>query len=169
MPSPEFTPALARLLADPQLRGAFRRDPEGTAGRLGAPELSAVDPDALERQAETLVEKRRHEASKLLPRTFETLGPSARRIFADHAARFWPGGSRRHVEDAAAFGRFLRGHPGLCRSEWNRVRFALEGRRWAIRLVPDARVRGRDRAALQVLWRDRRGGVQSAALWLGLP
>ncbi len=164
MPSPKFATVLARLLAHPELRAAFRRDPAAIAG-----EFASLDPEALDRQAELLVEKRRHEVSKLLPRTFQALGPSVKSTFAAHASRFWPEGHRRHLADAVAFGRFLRGHPALRRSEWNRVRFELEGGRWALRLVPDARVRGRERAALQVLWRTHGGGVRSAAVWLGLP
>lgn len=163
----ELAEALGRLLADPALRREFRRDPAGTAARLDAT-LSGIDPAALEKQAESLVAKRLHEVAKLMPRTFERLGPAASGLFRGFAGTRWPRGHRRHLEDAVAFGRSLRGHPALCRSEWNRLRFALEGGRCSIRLVPDARAGGRDRAALQVLWRDDRGGVRSAAVWFGL-
>lgn len=166
----ELAEALGRLLADPALREEFRRDPAGTAARLDAT-LSGIDPAALEKQAESLVAKRLHEVAKLMPRTFERLGPAASGHFRGFAGTRWPRGHRRHLEDAVAFGRFLRerGERGLCRSELNRLCFLHEGARWALRLVPDARAGGRDRAALQVLWRDKRGAVRSAAVWLGLP
>lgn len=167
---PELTEVLGRLLADPALRAEFRRDPEGTSARLGAP-LRGIDPGALERQAASLVAKRLHETAKLMPRTFRRLGPAARELFGGFATTFWPRGHRRHLEDAVAFGRFLLagGVRALSRSEFNRLRFALEGGRWALRLVGDAPARGRKRPALQVLWRDNTGSVRSAALWIGLP
>lgn len=167
---PDFTSVLGRLLADGGLRARFRLDPVGTAAELGVEELAALDPEGLERQAETLLAKRLHEVSKLMPASFASLGLAAAPLFRRHAAAGWPAGHRRHLADAVAFGRFLLGEGvgGVCRSEFNRLRFALEGGRWALRLVPDAQAGGRRRAAVQVLWRGRGGDVRSAAVWFGL-
>lgn len=172
---PDFVSALGRLLAEGDLRAEFRRDPAGAAARLGLggeerDALASLAPEGLERQAETLVAKRLHEASKLLPRTFESLGPEAARLFREHAGTSWPSGHDRHRADAVAFGRFLlqRRSRSVCRWEINRLRFAHEGGRWALRWVPDAPAGGRRRAALQILWRGRRGTIRSAAVWFGI-
>jgi hypothetical protein len=165
----DATTVLARLLADAGLRAELRRDPDALARTLDAdPELlRGLDPSGLEAQAETLLEKRFHEAGKLLPLTMAGLGDDAKPLFRQHADRLWPHGHRRHAEDAAAFGRFLeeRRLP-RCRSELNRLRFALGPRRISLGLVRDAWVGGRPRPALQILYR-RRGAVRSLALYLG--
>jgi hypothetical protein len=162
----DLTTVLGRLLADPALRAEFRRDPAATARRLDA-DLSAIDPDELERQAETLVDKRFHEVAKLLPRTIALQGGDAARIFAAHASLFWPEGHRRHADDAVAFVRFLRERDfPWVRAEYTRLVFAMRGSRLSFRLVPDAWVGGRARRALQILYR-RRGAVRSLALYFG--
>jgi hypothetical protein len=166
----DLTTVLGRLLSDPSLRAAWRRDPEATARRLDAePETAAaLDAVDLEHQAETLVEKRFHEVSRLLPRTLAILGGGAAAAFREHAAGFWPEGHRRHAEDASAFGRMLeqRRLPHSP-SELHRLRFMLAGRRFSAAFVPDAWVGGRPRRALQVLYR-RRGALRSFALYFGL-
>jgi hypothetical protein len=165
----DLTTVLGRLLADPGLRSEFRRDPAATARSLDADpaELSALDPEELEHQAQTLVDKRFYEVAGLLPRTMAALGRDAERFFRDHAAGFWPEGHRRHAEDAAAFGRWLetRRLP-RSRSELNRLRFSLGGGRFSLGFVDDAWVAGRNRRALQLLYR-RRGAVRSIAFYLG--
>lgn len=166
----EFTTILGRLLTDPELRRRFRRDPASAARALDADpsSLAAIDPDGLDLQAETLLEKRLHEVSKLLPRTVAGLGIRGAPAFREYACAHWPEGHRRHAEDAAAFGSFLRerGFP-LCRSELNRHLFTMGSASWAIHLVADARVGGRSRRAIQLLFR-RRGVVRSLAVYLGL-
>ena len=165
----DATTVLGRLLADAGLRAELRRDPDGLARSLDADpaELRGLDPEGLEAQAETLFEKRVHEAGKLLPVTMARLGEEATPLFRQHAERFWPQGHRRHAEDAAAFGRFLEDRQlPRCRSELNRLRFALGTRRVSAGFVQDAWVDGRPRCALQILYR-RRGGVRSLALYLG--
>lgn len=162
----DLTTVLGRLLADGALRSEFRRDPAATARSLDV-DLSGIDPEELERQAATLVDKRFREAARLLPRTIVMLGGDAERVFAAHAGLFWPQGHRRHADDAAAFGRFLRDRElPCCRSELNRLAFGMGRGRLAFRFVPDAWVGGRARRALQVLYR-RRGAVRSLAIYLG--
>lgn len=165
----DLTTVLGRMLADPALRAEWRRDPAAAARTLDADPaaLAELDPDGLEHQAETLVEKRFHEVGKLLPRTVAMLGGAAGAVFRQHAASFWPEGHRRHAEDAAAFGKWLEAR-GLPRSEseLNRLRFAMGGGRLSLRVVADAWAGGRARRALQVLYR-RRGAVRSLALYLG--
>jgi hypothetical protein len=162
----ELTTVLGRLLSDPALRAEFRRDPEATARTLDV-DLAGIDPEELEHQARTLVDKRFHEVAALLPRTMEALGPDGARLFREHAEGFWPGGHRRHAEDADAFGRRLEARR-LPRSRWelNRLRFALGGGRWSLGFVSDAWIGGRPRSALQLLFR-RRGVVRSVAIYLG--
>jgi hypothetical protein len=165
----DATSVLGRLLADPALRAELRRDPGALARTLDVDpaELEGLDPAGLDAQAETLLEKRFHEAGKLLPRTMAGLGAEAKPLFRSHAERSWPQGQRRHAQDAAAFGRFLeeRRLP-RCRSELNRLRFALGHGRLSFGFVRDAWVGGRSRSALQILYRGR-SGVRSLALYLG--
>ena len=162
----DLTTVLGRLLSDSVLRAEFRRDPDATARALDV-ELSGIDPEDLEHKARTLLDKRFHEVSALLPRTMDALGPDAARIFREHAEGFWPQGHRRHAEDAVAFGRWLKARRlPRSRSELNRLYFALSGRRFSLGLVDDAWVEGRARWALQVLFR-RRGVVRSVAIYLG--
>jgi len=166
MPS-DVTTALGRLLTEPALRGQWRRDPAAVARALEA-DVASLDPDELEHQAETLLEKRFHEAAKLLPRTMAALGGRAERLFRDHAARYWPEGHRRHADDAIAFGRgLLERRLPHSRSELNRLRFAMGDDRFSLGFVDDAWVGGRARRALQILYR-RRGAVRSLALYLGM-
>src|SRR3954471_5305162 len=124
--SADLTTALGALLADPALRQTLRRNLSEVALRLQIPEadLLALNAEDLETQAESLVDKRRSEVFKRLPRTVALLGDRASGLFREHAEGFWPEGHRRHAVDAARFGSALveRGLP-LCRSEWNRVRF----------------------------------------------
>jgi hypothetical protein len=169
MPADAVT-VLGRLLADSGLRAELRRDPEALARTLEADpaELRALDPAGLEAQAATLIEKRFHEAGKLLPATMAGLGDEARPLFREHAERIWPQGHRRHAEDAAAFGRFLEARKlPRCRSELSRLRFALGRRRFVLAFVPDAWAGGRRRWALQILFR-RRGALRSLAFYLGI-
>ena len=75
----DLTTALARLLSDASLRQAYRQDRRGTAERLAvrAADRSgflSLDPGLLDRQAETLLNKRLHEVRRLLPETFTRMG-----------------------------------------------------------------------------------------------
>lgn len=104
--------ALAHLLSDQVLRERFIAEPRHVAMKLGLQgrdlevvcKLDALD---LERQATTLLKKRWHEVSKLIPRTIAGL-EDGYSVFKYYAREHWPEGHRKHVEDAAGFLRFLR-------------------------------------------------------------
>ena len=163
----DLTTVLGRLLVDPALRAELRRDPARVARMLDADALALreIEGDDLERQAETLVDKRFREVGKLLPLTLASLGAAAARIFREHALLHWPEGHRRHAADAEAFIRFLeeRKLPRSA-SELNRLRFARGRGRLSLRFVADAWVGGRPRRALQLLYRCR-GAVRSLVFY----
>ena len=71
----------------------------GLTGRAASAGL-APDDRAVERMRRALVAKRRQAAAHLLPRLRAALGPAWARRFADHAARYTPGGLLHHVDDA---------------------------------------------------------------------
>jgi len=168
--SADLTTALGALLADRSLREALRRDRSEAARRLQVSEadLGGIDPEVLELQAEALIEKRRHEVSKRLPRTMTLLGDRASGLFREYAEGFWPEGHRRHGVDAARFGGILaeRGLP-LCQSEWNRERFHAGTAPLSIRYARDAWAGGRPRPSLELFVRVG-GTVRSWALYLGV-
>jgi hypothetical protein len=168
--SPELTTALGALLSDRNLRETLRRNSGQAARQLQVPEsdLRALDPEALEIQAESLIEKRRNEVAKRLPRTMALLGHRASGLFRDYAGDSWPEGHRRHLLDAARFGSFLTDRKlPLCRSEWNRVRFTAGTSLFSIAFAHDVRIGCRSRGAVEVFYRFR-GTVRSCAFYLGL-
>jgi hypothetical protein len=137
----ELTSALARLLSDRDVRRRFRADPRHVAYDLSlsphdAAILSAIDPVALETQAQALLDKRRGEVSRIIPRTWALLSAGHTQIFEEYAVRSWPAGHRRHLLDALGFVRFLIGR-GLPhdRFEGLRLETGLSGRRYRIALV----------------------------------
>ncbi len=164
--SGDLTLALGRLLADPSLRETLRRDAV-EASRILDVDLRGIDADGLDRQADALLEKRVHEVSKRLPRTFALLEKGAERIFRKYAVFSWPQGHDRHLCDAVAFAAFLaeRDLP-RCRAEANRLHFLLGNSRLAFRYAPDAWVGGRSRKALQLLVRFGTS-VRSFAIYFG--
>src|SRR5262245_47434545 len=108
-----FNTALGRLLRDPVLRLQFRGEPAAAVRALELREsdrhrVLGVDADQLDRQAEELLRKRFHEVARLMPRTIERLGADAYDEFERYAIGYWPSGHRRHVDDAARFGEYLR-------------------------------------------------------------
>jgi hypothetical protein len=168
----EFTTALGRLLTNQALRAEFRRDPRKAAACLDLSDadrdaLMALEPQDLDRQAETLLLKRFHEVGKRMPRTFASLGGDAARRFRSYAVRAWPEGHDRHLRDAVAFGEFLLRDEftGVSRPELHRLRFELEGGRWSALWIPDASIG----AGLQILWRTRKGGIEAAMITFGFP
>lgn len=166
----DLTGALGSLLADRLLRETLRRDPEAVARALQIDPavLGEIDRDALDQQAESLIDKRYHEVQKRLPETLNLLNPRGAELFKQYALGPWPEGHRRHIQDAAAFGRFLldRGLP-ICRSEWNRMRFTAGPLGMAFYYAPDVPVAGRPRKALQLFLRFR-GSIRSCAIYFGI-
>ena len=158
----ELTNALGLLLSDRSLRETFRRDPQEAARRLDldpqdGEALRSLDPAGLDAQAQTLLNKRCWEVSRLIPRTFKTLGKDARRRFLDFAESYWPVGHKKHVDDALGFCRRLmeEDSTAACRAETNWIRFLLDGGRFAVRYTPDLHIRDRRYRALQFFWRGR--------------
>jgi len=157
----DLTTALARLLSETKLREEYRRDRQELTRRLSIPESDllaflSIDPIGLEAQAKTLVNKRLNEVSRVIPETYSKLGERGRKYFLDYVENYWPRGHRRHLEDAAAFCRYLVEHGvrDVSHEELNRLQFAVNRKRFAIHLVPDFLVNGRARHALQILYRD---------------
>ena len=169
----DLATALAHLLTNGDLRAAYLRDPQSVATNLGVDEtvlrpFLALDPPALESQAELLLNKRFFEIRGLLPETCSQFGEDARKQFRAYAERVWPEGHRRHVLDALSFCTYLKDQVGFHanRCEVNRLRFVLAKRRFAIHLVPDLMVHGRRRRGMQFLRRDRDGFPHQFALYL---
>ena len=68
--------------------------------------LAQIDAGSLEHQADTLIQKRWHEVTKLLPNTIEKID-DVWTIFRYFATRSWPEGHLRHFVDAHNFVSFL--------------------------------------------------------------
>lgn len=161
----EFTAGLARLLADGGLRCRFVLDPPGTAAAMPLQPaardlLLRLDHAQLEQQAQALLDKRRYEAFKLLPRTVMRLGAQAPALFQAYAEGHWPEGYRRHHLDACAFGRFLKARAcgALDEAELNLLAFHCARRRVAIHVVRTGQ-RMMDHG-VQILYRTRRARVR---------
>lgn len=124
---------MGRLLADQAMREQFREAPREVAKRLGLQGndlelVCGLDPAQLESQAETLLLKRWHEITKLLPSTLAALEDGLS-LFRFYASQSWPEGARRHRDDAVGFMEFLRHN-----------QFAVDKAEW--RLRPSSKVRG---------------------------
>lgn len=171
----DFTTALTRLLSDGVLRRAYQQDPEGVARTLSVDECAlapfvALDPGALEIQARLLVNKRFFEVRRMIPQTCALLGAEARTFFWAYAETQWPEGHTRHIQDAVAFCRYLLrlARVKVNRSELNRLRFVLEGRRIRIHLLLDLTIQGWQKSALQILYRNRQGCPRQLGFSLSL-
>ncbi len=170
----DLVTALGRLLTNPELRGVFNRDPAAVARRLVVAHehleaFLAIDHNGLETQSRALVTKRYHEVARLLPVTIAWLGEDSSAHFFDYAAGRWPKGHRRHLEDAIEFCAYLgrKRVKKICRAEYNRLRFVLARRRWAVHFVPDFPQAGRTRPAIQLLVRWGGRGTRQGALFIG--
>ncbi len=158
MGSVDFTTALGKLLSDGEMRRVFAQDRRGTAQRMGvsADDFEAVvslDNQALERQANALLKKRLSEVRELLPLTFRMIDDPGV-LFLNFAEAKWPTGHRRHAQDAVHFCRYLIAKKiKICRSEYNRLAFGLEGKRLAIHAVGDIPTSRGFRFGLQILYR----------------
>ncbi len=171
----DFTLAVARLLSDSDLRTEYYRDPRETARRLLICEhdldtFLSIDPPSLESQSVTLLNKRLHEVSKILPETYSRLGQNVRKHFLDYAQKYWPKGHRRQLIDASNFCRYLieLGVDKVSRTEFNPLQATLSRRSFSIHLVPDLLVNGRLRRASQILYLRRNGSLRQLALYFGL-
>jgi hypothetical protein len=128
--------------------------------------LAALNPDALQAQADTLLNKRLHELNNLLPRTIGMLGPEGRSYILRFASDYWPTGHLRHLEDAWRFCDFLKIKGiSICQSEYNWVRFIFSRKRASVHWVRDFDVRGKSRFALQFLYWNRNGVPQEFGLY----
>ena len=104
--------AIAKLLSSPELRVAFEQSPSHVAKELNVAKndvdaFVALDSQQLNRQANTLLNKRWHEVQRLVPLTIESLGKGANEVFRYYATKDWPIGHRRHPVDAFRFLQFL--------------------------------------------------------------
>lgn len=165
----ELTPALARLLSDRALRLRFAADATQVARELELPPcdaeiLCAMDPAALEAQAQTLVAKRRGEVARIAPQTWNLLAAAGAELFDEYACDRWPTGHLRHPQDTLAFLRFLAAR-GLPHDpiEGLRIETRLSRRRHRIRLVRGGRWR---LPALYCSWVTR-GGWSERLLHFG--
>lgn len=175
MPPLDLLTAQGRLLTDSKLRARFGRDPRSAAREIelreaDLPSFLALDRGGLEAQARTLIAKRLHEVSQLLPETIQRLEADAQRSFFAYAETYWPRGHKRHLDDALNFARHLLArNPRSCsRAEFNRLRFTAENRRLLIGFVPDFRIHDRRRPALQFLYRRRGFPPRELAVYLAL-
>ena len=161
LPPADWVALHARLLASHELRCLLKRNPVELARRLNLgvnalPGLNALDVEALEMQAQGLVEKRWHEVRKLLPQTAANLGSEGPAMFATYAEGHWPEGHRRHLLDAAAFGRHLGStHSALLvESEVERIGFMAGGARCGLRFHLRLTNGNSFGPGLQILWRN---------------
>jgi len=156
----DFTTALGRLLHDGGLRDAFR---ENSTALIDAWDLRdderaaalALDADDLDFQAQVLIRKRFTQTANIIPRTCEELGGNAWPAFLAYARAYWPEHARKELKDAHDFCLFVKqNHPGaLCMAEFNRVRFLLGARHFALHFPRHFTGRNRRRRSLQILFR----------------
>ena len=104
--------AIAKLLSSHDLRSQFEQAPALVAQQIGISSedfeaFVALSPDQLDRQANTLLNKRWHEVRRLVPLTIDSLGREAVEVFRFYATNDWPIGHRRHPVDAFRFLQFL--------------------------------------------------------------
>ena len=172
MESRDAVTAMAKLLAEPALLDLYERKREAAAELLRIDDKFRAafltwDVAKLRRQARGLVDKRRYEVSRFLPRTFERLGLRGERIFAEFASARWPAGHRRHAADALAFARWLRDRrePAWCAEEQARLEILLGKFAFGVRLIANFASRRGPRRALVFLLR-RKGRIRTFAVFL---
>ena len=160
----DFPTALTRLLSQSDLRARFRLTPDVAMAEMNLRKeeraaLLSLDLDDLDRQANSLIAKRFHEVRRLLPVTMGSLINDGRPQFFLYAAKRWPNGQKRHIDDAVAFCYFIeRKCLGLVnRFERMWLEFILAEGRIQIRWVPDFTNRGRLWIAVVIMYRNRQG------------
>ena len=112
----EIQVGLARLYTDAALRERFAATPLAVGRELGldaaeATQLAQLSTAQLNRFANSLLAKRRHEVAKLLPLTCQLLGANFAALFERHADASLSAGSKKHLADALNFDEFLRSLP----------------------------------------------------------
>jgi hypothetical protein len=114
---------LARLYTDPDLRATFLAGGPVTASISDAElaELRSVAPEELEYYSRSLVGKRLAEIRKLLPLSSERMKGDFAARFREFAPAFNPSSTKKHLEDAIAFARWL-----AQRTSDRKIREALE-------------------------------------------
>ena len=116
MPLADDQKLLTRLLTDRNLLDRFLQDPVGAAENAGFPRdsavrLSQIPPEHLRGSGRSLIQKRASAVAKMLSQTHKALGHEAfQGLFRGYAESYWPKGTKRHRDDAIAFGDFLQGH-----------------------------------------------------------
>jgi hypothetical protein len=154
-----LTEAFAMLLADPRLRATFRDAPESAAELIGVSAdaraaFLALPPEAVERQASCLIDKRAHEIRPLIPRSAAMLGDRYATLFNEYASGAWPEGHRRHWLDAAGFTEFLKKRREVFDpAEAHRAAFHRGAGRLSFHVVRRYPTRSGTRPAVQILWR----------------
>ena len=103
---------LAMMYTDASLRERFRERPEEVAKDFGlspeeAADLRSVAVEEVDRFADSLHRKRLREVEKLIPTAASMLGDDLSRLFREFAAGFSPVSTKKHLEDALAFARWL--------------------------------------------------------------
>ena len=151
--------AMALLLSNPKLRKEFSISAVDIAETLNVNDkerclFCALSVDQLNQQAELLIKKRMREVYKFLPLTFQLLGDRTLNLFNQFAISFWPRSYRRHQEDAWRFCQYLKdnGYTYNC-SEWNRISFKQEKKKWKLKVVHDAFINKKQLVAIQLLFR----------------
>lgn len=103
---------LAKLYTDPQIRESFFLDPEQTASDFGLSvqeqaQILELSKPLTRTFAHSLVHKRQGVVQKLLPCTFQSMGPLFNKAFHAFSSSYVPVGVRKHKEDAVRFALFL--------------------------------------------------------------
>jgi len=158
----DFITALGRLLRDGNLRDAYAAQPDTVAARLDLrpedrPAFRQLVPEDVEFQARILLRKRFDLVRRFLPDTERRLGEKAWPLFLDYARVNWPAEPRVVLRDAFQFCQRLREQqPSLvCQSEWNRLRFALSEKSFAIHWQLRGEAGGTVRPRVQIFYRGR--------------
>ena len=157
----DFVTALARLLSDPSVRDAFKRDPVFAANQLNIIESDRryfvnLVPEEVDAQAKLLITKRKREIYRYLPQTFNLIGNILPGLFSDYAMSFWPDSHRRHLDDAYYFCLYLKKRQiSFNRGELNHIRFLRSRRRIGLAVARDVLIHGRVFPAIQLFYQFR--------------
>ncbi len=161
----DFLSALTRLLSDSRLRARFRADAATVAKEFTSDEavinsLCVVDPEQLDRQAETLLCKRQAHVAEILPRTCKLSRATFVALFREFAEQAaWPTGHQRHFHDAARFCEFLKSRttdlPVAAEYHW--AAFVADGHWLRVRFDGLLAIDAGTTLGLQIFYRNREG------------